>query len=249
MRLHWLLPTRKGISVLMYHRVWPGMGDGLTITPEKLKEQWTFLRNEGYHILSLNDFIQIIQGTEMALPKSVLLTFDDGYRNNLTYVYPLLKEFNWTATFLIVANTLNGEATEEVDSVKQQMTPEELLSIDTSVVQFGLHGYHHEDFGKLQLAEMKRVTEQSIQAFQNRGLSFYKVFAYPYGARPKNKAVFGEFKNWMKSIGMEAAFRIGNKVNELPIKDVFEVERIDIKGTDNMEDFKIKLKKGKLKPF
>src|SRR6185437_147217 len=108
-----------------------------------------------------------------------------------------------------------------------QMTPEELLSIDTSVVQFGLHGYHHEDFGKLQLAEMKRVTEQSIQAFQNRGLSFYKVFAYPYGARPKNKAVFGEFKNWMKSIGMEAAFRIGNKVNELPIKDVFEVERID----------------------
>src|SRR6185312_11265829 len=209
MRLHWLLPTRKGISVLMYHRVWPGMSDGLTIAPEKLREQWTFLRNEGYHILTLSDFIQIINGTKSTPPKSILLTFDDGYRNNLTYVYPLLKEFKWAATFFIVANTLDGVSTEEIDPVKQQMTSEELHSLDPSIVQLGLHGYHHEDFNKLQLAEMKKVMEQSIHAFQKTGLQFYKVFAYPYGARPKDKALFVEFKNWMKSIGMNAAFRIG----------------------------------------
>jgi hypothetical protein len=60
---------------------------------------------------------------------------------------------------------------------------------------------------------------------------------------------FPQLKRIMAEMGIKAAFRIGNKVSEVPAPDMYELKRIDIKGTDTVADFKIKIKKGKLKPF
>jgi hypothetical protein len=53
----------------------------------------------------------------------------------------------------------------------------------------------------------------------------------------------------MSDFGIEAAFRIGNKPQRSPATDLYELKRIDIRGGDSLEEFKIKLRKGKLKPF
>ena len=231
----------------MYHRVWPDTNDGLTISPRKLKEQWLYLKNEGYNTLSLSQFSDIIKNKLPYSEKSILLTFDDGYYNNLQYVYPLLKELNWTATFFIIADTLSK--TEDEPAINRKMNLQELKSLDPAIVQFGLHGFHHEHFSQLTNEQVQKVLEQSIHAFEMNSLPFHKVLAYPYGDRPKDKKQFDELKNWMKANGIEAAFRIGNKVAKIPVKDVYEIKRIDIKGTDTMDQFQIKLRKGKLKPF
>jgi len=231
----------------MYHRVWPGISDGLTITPDRLREQWLYLKKEGYNALSMQEFLNAITDKIPYPEKSILLTFDDGYKNNLSYVYPLLKELNWKATFFIIADTL--DKTKEETDINQKMNLEELKTLDPSVVQLGMHGFHHEHFSALNNDEIKQVITQSIEAFEKNNLPYCKVLAYPYGGRPKNKAQFNALKTWMKATGIEAAFRIGNKVAQIPAKDIYEIKRIDIKGTDTMNDFKIKLKKGKLKPF
>jgi len=231
----------------MYHRVWPDMNDGLTISPDKLKEQWLYLKTEGYTPLPLSQFLDIIKNKLPCPEKSILLTFDDGYYNNLQYVYPLLKELNWTAVFFIIADTLNK--TEDEPEINRKMNLQELKSLDPAIVQLGLHGFHHEHFSRLTNEQIQKVLEQSIQAFEMNSLPFYKVLAYPYGDRPKNKKQFDELKHWMKVNGIEAAFRIGNKVAKIPAKDVYEIKRIDIKGTDTMDQFRIKLRKGKLNPF
>jgi len=249
MRLHWLLPSISGIPVLMYHRIWPGISDGLTITPEKLKEQWAYLKNEGYQTLDLNEFLQIAKEGKQYPEKSILISFDDGYKNNLQYVYPLLKEMSWQAVFFIICDTLDNTATKENDPVNAKMNIEELKQLDPSIVQLALHGYHHEDFTNAGVDELSGIIQSSVKAFENSGLVFHKVLAYPYGARPKNKSSFKTFKNWMLKNGIEAAFRIGNKPCKVPANDIYEIKRIDIKGTDSIEDLKIKLKKGKLKPF
>ncbi|PZF74354.1 hypothetical protein DN068_01875 [Taibaiella soli] len=249
MRFHWLLPSIKGIPVLMYHRVWPGLNDGLTVTPEKLREQWSFLRKEGYHTLSLTDFLEIAEGRKTAPEKAMLLTFDDGYRNNLTYVYPLLKEFGWCATMFIITDTLDGTAQSETEALNEKLTVEELRSFDPAVMQLALHGHHHENFSNTPLKKLKEIMLQSAAVFDAAELPFHKVLAYPYGARPKETAQFDELKRWLKQEGYPAAFRIGGQVAKMPAPDMYEIRRIDIRGTDSMEDFRIKLKKGKLKPF
>ncbi len=250
MNWSWLLPEIDGIPVLMYHRVWPGQSDDLTITPEKLREQWTYLQQEGYSTLSLPQYLDIANGkTEHYPKKSLLITFDDGYLNNLTYAYPLLKEMDWKATFFIIVNAIDGSAKKEEPGVNEKMGLKDLKKLDTNVVQLGLHGYHHEHFDQLNLDDIKTVMRTSSAIMDESGLHHYDVLAYPYGARPKKLRVLAELKLWMQEHGIQAAFRIGNQVSKIPSPDIYEIKRIDITGTDTLEEFKIKLKKGKLKPF
>lgn len=249
MNWSWLLPAGKGIPVLMYHKVWPGRNDDLTISPERLREQWMYLKGEGYTTLSIGEYLEIAKGQKQAPRKAVLITFDDGYRNNLTYAYPLLKELGWNATFFIITNSIEG-VTEPVDhEAEQKMTPEELKSLDPATVQLGMHGYAHRNLGKIGIEEMERELTNSVNAFSNSGLQFAKVFAYPYGGRPSDKETLNKVKELMTASGIEAAFRIGNRVSKVPAPDIFEIRRIDIRGTDTISTFKTKLAKGKLKPF
>ena len=249
MRFHWLLPTIKGIPVLMYHRIWPGQSDGLTLRPEQLREQWLYLKDKDYKALSMQEFLLIAKGKKSNPGKCVLLTFDDGYHNNLTHVYPLLQELDWCATIFIIADTLNGTAASEPEEINRKLAVEDIKGFDRKYIQFGLHGYHHENFSKLSVKEIESVMQQSFKAFEDQGIIFEKVLAYPYGSRPKDGETLGRMKRVFDNIGLEAAFRIGNKPERVPSHDLLEIKRIDIRGEDSLEDFKIKLRKGKLKPF
>ncbi len=248
MRLHWLLPTIKGIPVLMYHKVWEGVNDRLTIDPNRLSRQWDWLKKNGYHAITLPEFI-IAAKKGIYNKKTILITFDDGYTNNLQHVYPLLQSLNWAATFFIIADNVDGTAEQSKHLTNKKMSLSELKQLDPTIIQLGMHGYNHENFSKTSVSGIKKVIEKSLHAFENSGLKYHKVLAYPYGARPEKKSDFAELKKWMHEIGMEAAFRIGNQVCKIPATDLYEIKRIDIRGTDSIKDFKIKLKKGKLKPF
>ena len=233
----------------MYHRVWPGIEDGLTITPEKLRRQWEWLKSEGYSTLTLQQYLDIASGKIAQYPeKALLLTFDDGYLNNLTYAYPLLEELGWQATFFIIADTVDG-TNEQEEGPGAKMGVAELKKLNPDIVQLALHGYHHEHFKKVSLDEIKHALTKSIAVMDASGLTYYKVLAYPYGARPKEAAKLQGMRNAMKESGIYAAFRIGNQVSRVPAPDMLELKRIDICGSDTMDDFKMKLKKGKLKPF
>ena len=247
MNWSWLLPSGKGIPVLMYHKVWPGVTDSLTITPEDMRQQWDLLKKEGYYTVSLPEYLDIATGEKSYTGKPLLLTFDDGYLNNQVYVYPLLKEFGWQGTFFIIANTLSGVTATDTGGPGQLMALEQLKRLDPAIVQLAMHGYAHENMGNATLAETQEALQLSLNAFESSGLAWHRVLAYPYGAMPGKH--FPQLKRIMAEMGIKAAFRIGNKVSEVPAPDMYELKRIDIKGTDTVADFKIKIKKGKLKPF
>ncbi len=248
MNLSWLLPEGKGIPVLMYHKVWPGINDQLTITPERLREHWEYLKKEGYKTVSLQEYLDVVNGKRPQPEKVVLLTFDDGYVNNLTYVYPLLREFGWQATFFIIGGMLDGSYPEKGQGADEKMNAEHLRSLDPALVQLAMHGYHHKHMGNVGFEETLGELQESLNACVKSGLPFNMVWAYAYGGRPKGTQL-AKLKQRMREIGIFAAFRIGNKVSAAPSPDSYELPRIDIKGTDTTKELAIKLKKGKLKPF
>ncbi len=250
MKLSWLLPALKGIPVLMYHRVWPNLQDGLTVTPQTLRAQWEYLRSEGYECLGMDRFLEIMRAESQAPEKAFVLTFDDGYYNNLEHVLPLLEEFGWEATIFIIAGTIDGSYPLDAGSgPARKMGADELRRIAGKHVRLGLHGYRHENFSEAGLDAIEKALRSSVDTFEAAGIPFAKVLAYPYGARPKDKLEFQVLKAWMSNFGIEGAFRIGNKPQPAPALDLYELKRIDIRGEDTLEDFKIKLRKGKLKPF
>jgi peptidoglycan/xylan/chitin deacetylase (PgdA/CDA1 family) len=92
----------QAVPVLMYHHIMPNPSNSIAITPEAFDVQMGWLKDHGFHPISIaqmDDFIH----TGKRLPENpVLITFDDGRMNQITYGVPILKKYGFTATFFVV---------------------------------------------------------------------------------------------------------------------------------------------------
>lgn len=107
--------ANDGVSfrVLCYHdardhllesfQTWPERGALQTST---LIEHFEWLRENGYHMVSMDAIVAARHGGAKLPPKAVLLTFDDGYLSVYTRVFPLLKLFNYPAVIGLVGEWL-----------------------------------------------------------------------------------------------------------------------------------------------
>ncbi|MBC7908435.1 MAG: poly-beta-1,6-N-acetyl-D-glucosamine N-deacetylase PgaB [Rhodospirillaceae bacterium] len=96
----------------------------LAVSTAKLVQQFNWLRENGYHPVSI-DQLMVAKNGGPALPdKAVLLTFDDGYISFYTHVFPLLKAFHFPATFALVGSWLEVPAGQPVH-YGQSLVPRE----------------------------------------------------------------------------------------------------------------------------
>jgi peptidoglycan/xylan/chitin deacetylase (PgdA/CDA1 family) len=98
-------PNPKGIPVLIYHEIVTETDRELgetVISLEKFEEQMKYLSSHGYHPISMKQLLLYMQkGT--ALPdRSIVLNFDDGWKNVLNAV-PTLKKYSFPASFWIIS--------------------------------------------------------------------------------------------------------------------------------------------------
>jgi peptidoglycan/xylan/chitin deacetylase (PgdA/CDA1 family) len=105
---------RIHVPILMYHRVshLPPDADvyriDLTVVPEVFRAHMQYLHDEGYHTISLYQLNEaLLRGTPLP-PKPVVLTFDDGYREHYTTVFPTLEEFGFIGTFFVITGYVDA---------------------------------------------------------------------------------------------------------------------------------------------
>lgn len=105
-RLGELFPQCFGqpLPVLMYHHISPEPGL-VTCSPENFRAQMAWLSEHGWRTLTAAQFAEVLASGEVP-PKSVLLTFDDGYLDNWLYAHPVLQEFGLTATLFLITGWL-----------------------------------------------------------------------------------------------------------------------------------------------
>jgi peptidoglycan/xylan/chitin deacetylase (PgdA/CDA1 family) len=70
------------------------------LSPDKLEEYLDVL-SQRYHFVSLLDAVEMLRGDRPMQPYSMVLTFDDGYRNNFTHALPILRRHGVPATFFV----------------------------------------------------------------------------------------------------------------------------------------------------
>ena len=143
--------TEGQLITLCYHDVKPEIteGDGLetsVITTSALTAQFAWLKENGYTPISLDDVIEARQASRSLPNNAVLLTFDDGYQNFYTQVFPLLKLFNYSAVVGLVGAWL--EESKSVFYGEQQVPRDTFLSWQqinemkqSGLVEFASHSY------------------------------------------------------------------------------------------------------------
>lgn len=101
-------PFRKGLRILAYHRVlnfdarsFPFDEDVISASSEAFRQQMRFAQ-KNFDIISFADLRQCELEDRPYPNRALIVTFDDGYRDNYTCAYPILKEFRLPATIFLV---------------------------------------------------------------------------------------------------------------------------------------------------
>lgn len=133
------VPENVQVPVLMYHAVsdntW-GEAD-LFVSPEDMEAQLRYLLDNGYDPIWFEDLKDLSR-----YDKPVILTFDDGYDDNYTELYPLLRKYNVKATIFIIAQ--RGIGTEH------KMTEQQIRELSQSgLVSIQSHGMTHWDMSQM----------------------------------------------------------------------------------------------------
>ncbi|SFR07251.1 biofilm PGA synthesis lipoprotein PgaB [Enterobacter sp. kpr-6] len=108
---------KNSFMVLGYHDVEDGAADQryLSVRTSALNDQFAWLRDSGYHPISVQQVLDAHAGKITLPEKAVLLTFDDGYSSFYTRVWPLLKAYNWPALWAPVGSWVDAPAGQSVD--------------------------------------------------------------------------------------------------------------------------------------
>jgi len=236
----------SALPILMYHNIVleKQKSVGLSLSAEKLEEQFKYLATKKYKTYHFSELHQLAK----IAPKSVILTFDDVTKNQMEYAIPLLKKYQLKATFFIPFQYVGGfdawnEGTEPIMSVAElQAVPQN--------IELGYHSFAHLNFAEITPTAIQTDFDLSENFIQQNKLKVYPAIAYPYGKYPKKENIQKTaFFESLQQNNMQFGLRIGNRVNQFPFKNPYEIKRINIKGEDSLFKFKLKLKFGKLGVF
>ena len=173
--------TNRAI-VLMYHAVGaPGERASRYIVPvRRLSRQLSLLKRLGYHVISLEDFVQAVRrGT---IPKrAVAITFDDGYADNLTLAYPVLRRLGLPATVFAVSQRERNDWDRDNELAGRPLLNPGQLAEMSPLVSVGAHTRTHRALTGLSVAQLEEEISGSRADLEASVRQPVSTFAYPYG--------------------------------------------------------------------
>ena len=243
----------SGIPVFMYHKVSESHRDFLTVTQADFEQQLHWLKQRGYQSVSMKEFLAFLAKElprEKLPSKPMLLTFDDGYENNLSLALPVLKKIGMSACIFVTSSYIEER---EKNGNREYLSPAELKQWTDSGMELALHSHLHPNYRQISWPEILADLELNRAKLKAWGLPYLETLAYPFGARPKKTQALRELKTRLREAGLKAAFRIGNRIHSWSEFargiDAMDICRIDVRGDDPFFEFTIKARKGRTKRF
>jgi poly-beta-1,6-N-acetyl-D-glucosamine N-deacetylase len=176
-------PEINNFHVLCYHNVLDNPledPEKYTISTEQLTQQFSWLKEQGYKVITVDDLIAARANRRPLPAKAVMLTFDDGYRSFYTHVFPLLKEFKYPAVLALVGSWLELKPGEKAQYEGQNYTREKFLNTaeiremsSSGLVEVASHSYnlHHgilaNPQGNLLPASISRAYDATNNLYEN----------------------------------------------------------------------------------
>lgn len=173
---------RARVIVLCYHRL--GAPDVLTKSVDEFRRDLADLRRR-YECLSLHELCERLRANTPFRRRAVVITFDDGYRDNYTVAAPALRAAGLTATFFVATGFIGTDRAFEHDAREgkdyPKLTWDDLRVMEAVGFEIGSHTINHANLGHADEAVMRQEIYESLDAL-NRELGAHpRAFAFPWG--------------------------------------------------------------------
>jgi peptidoglycan/xylan/chitin deacetylase (PgdA/CDA1 family) len=184
------------VPVLVYHNVlprdrWPS-GATMTayITPERVYAQLKYLRDHGWRSVTARSVAQYAKRGERMHSKAFVISVDDGRLNGYVYLWPILRELRFRATFYVVGSRIGGD---------KFMSADQLREIDAAGSEIANHTFEHLTLTRVTRAEVIEQVRMGSDAIYEAVARRPRTLAYPGGAynTAVMDAVRSEGSTWM----------------------------------------------------
>lgn len=172
-------PDYLNVPILLYHYIEDNQDErdflrtSLATRPYFFDLQMRYLSGHGYQTVSLSDLREALAGRVQLPEKSVILTFDDGFRDHYENAFPILRKYGLKAIVFMIAQHLDlaGNLTE---TMLREM-------VDSGTFELGSHTLNHVWLSEVSRDEARREIFESRRILSERFRYPVKHFAYPGG--------------------------------------------------------------------
>ena len=242
-------PEGIKVPIIMYHSILKSRTGKYIVSPENLEKDFKYISERGYTTITMTDLIEYVYNDRELPEKPIIITFDDGYYNNYTYLVPLLEKYDMKAVIAIVGEFSDrfSEANEVNANYGHLRWVDIGMLIPEGRVEFQNHSYnlHSNNNGRKgsmkkrgeSIEEYKKVLSEDIgrlqKEFQDNCYYTPNTFIYPFGA------VSSASIDIIKELGFKASLSVAAGMNYIT-KDpecLYLLKRYNREGHLNTEKF------------
>jgi peptidoglycan/xylan/chitin deacetylase (PgdA/CDA1 family) len=234
-----LSPLHKGglkadgfqtVPVLVYHNFSKKRSGKTSVSEADFEAQMKYLKENGFHVISLDQLLDFIDYKEQIPEKSVAITFDDAWGSIYDIALPILKKYSFPATFFIYTDFIGGG---------KAMSWNQIQTLSENGFDIQCQTKTHRNLTALKknesFEEYFKALEMEIDypntLIEKKLKKKCKYFAYPYGKT--NDLIIAI----LKKQGYRAAFTVKRRSNPFFV-DKYRIHRSIINGKQNIESFK-----------
>ena len=228
-------PTPDGMArkvhvpILMYHYLSspPANADiyrkDLSVSPERFEEQLKYLKEGGYHVITLDDLLYYLTLGRTLPDKPVILTFDDGYADNYHNAFPLLRKYGMIAHFFIITDWVN-------QAQPAYLTWSEIKEMAAAGQRFGSHSRDHPDLRAKPDDYLVWQALGGVEAIQEQVGYHPRWITYPSGGYDDRTVAIYRSANYWGGLSTEQG------ATHTPA-DIFALKRVRVRGSYSLKDF------------
>ncbi len=212
--------SHNNVPIIVYHHIGIGRGQWF-FNPTKFEAQLEYLSENGYHTVTLAAYLDAEQKGAQLPEKSVILTFDDGYRDAYENAFPLLKKYGMIGTFFVITGMVGFPA---------YLTWDQITEMHRAGMEFAAHTVDHPFLTRLSpLRAFWEIWKSRFDLEWHLNVPV-TTFAYPYNDHNKQVDAL------VRLAGFRGACIVDAHSSDTK-NDLFQIPRITVLPAERLKTF------------
>jgi peptidoglycan/xylan/chitin deacetylase (PgdA/CDA1 family) len=230
--------THSGCTYLIYHSANGGLPIELDLSPQMVERQLGYLAQVG-QVINYDAALEYLQKDELRSNRIFVLTFDDGYLDFYTTVYPLLQRWRLPAMLFVTTGFVEEGVPYPMLSYPQLAVKPvtwEMLGemVESGLVTLGAHTHTHPVLTEISLEQIEEELAKPIALFQQRLGITPQHFCYP-------RAVWrADIENLVARYYQSAVVGGGKRASAAEFHP-YRIPRLPIRRSDGWKFFRAKV--------